>query len=243
MALEAGCELDIKRPSDAEEQLRRGGQEAGPAGRPPAASADRDHHGPRRSRQNLAAGQDPQEQRRGHRGRRHHAGDPRLARGARRQADHLPRYARPRGVHQDARPRRQRDGHRRHRGGRRRRRHAADRGGHQPRQGGRRLHRRRHQQGGSAQRQRQEDRAAALRPRPDPRHDGRRRAVRLHQRRHRQGHRRTARHALGRGRVARAEGQPEQAGLRHLPGSEAERGGRRLRHAAGPRRHARTAAT
>ena len=103
MAAEAGCELEIKRPQDAEGQLRRGGQEAGQPGRPPAAGADRDHHGPRRSRQNVAAGQDPQEQRRGHRGGRHHAGDPRLARGARRPADHLPRHARPRGLHQDAR--------------------------------------------------------------------------------------------------------------------------------------------
>ena len=93
MALEAGCELDIKHPSDAEVPLYRGGQEARPAGRPPTASADRDDHGPRRSRQNLAARQDSQEQRRGHGSRRHHAGDPRLARGARRSAGYIPRYA------------------------------------------------------------------------------------------------------------------------------------------------------
>ena len=41
-----------------------------------------------------------------------------------------------------------------------------------------------------------QDRAAALRPGPDPRQHGRRRAVRRDQRRHRQGHRRAARHAL-----------------------------------------------
>ena len=57
---------------------------------------------------------------------------PGLARREGRQADHLPRHARPRGVHEDAGPRGQRHRHRRHRRGRRRRRHAADRGGHQP---------------------------------------------------------------------------------------------------------------
>ena len=199
---------------------RRNDKPGQPRG-PGAARSDRHHHGPRRSRQDVAAGQDPPEQRGRHRGRRHHAGDPRLARRARRPADHLPRYARPRGVHQDARPRRQRHRHRRHRGGRRRRRHAADRGGHQPRQGGRRLHRRGHQQGGPAQRQPQQDAAAALRPERAARQHGRRHAVRRDQRRHRQGHRRTARPALGRGRAEGAEGQPEQAGQRHLPGSEA----------------------
>ena len=88
---------------------------------------------------------------------------PRLARRAQDgTADHLPRHARPRGVHQDARPRRQRHRHRRHRRRRRRRRHAADRGGHQPRQGRRRVDRRRHQQGRPAQRQPAPRPAAAL---------------------------------------------------------------------------------
>ena len=58
----------------------------------------------------------------------------------------LPRHARPRGLHPDARPRRQGHRHRRPGGGRRRRRHAADGRGHGPRQGGRRADRRRRQQ-------------------------------------------------------------------------------------------------
>ena len=103
IALEVGCELDIKRAGQRRGGIHRRGQEAGRPRKPPAAGADRHHHGPRRSRQDLAAGQDPQEQRGRHRGGRHHAGDSRLARGARRPADHLPRHARPRGVHQDAR--------------------------------------------------------------------------------------------------------------------------------------------
>ena len=81
-------------------------------------------------------------------------------------------------------------------------------------------HRRRHQQGRSAQRQPQQDRAAALRPGRAARQHGRRHAVRRDQRRHRQGHRRAARQLSAGRRTEGAEGQPEQAGQRHLPGSE-----------------------
>ncbi len=55
---------------------------------------------------------------------------------AARRQDHLHRHARPRGLHGDARPRRQGDGHRGAGGGGRRRRHAADDRGDQSRQGG-----------------------------------------------------------------------------------------------------------
>ena len=50
------------------------------------------------------------------------------------------------------------------------------------------------------------------------RQHGRRRAVRRNQRRHRQGHRRAARSDLAGRRAEGTEGQPEQAGPRHLPG-------------------------
>ena len=70
----------------------------------------------------------------GRRGGRHHPAHRRLPGAPRRQGDHLPRHARPRGVHRDARPRRARDRPRGDRGRRRRRRQAADRGGDRPRQ-------------------------------------------------------------------------------------------------------------
>ena len=70
------------------------------------APAGRDDHGPRRPRQDLAAGRDPHDRGRRGRGRRHHAAHRRLPGAPRRQRDHLPGHARPRGVHGDARPRR-----------------------------------------------------------------------------------------------------------------------------------------
>ncbi len=69
-------------------------------------SAGGHDHGPRRPRQDLAAGRDPRD--RGGRGRggRHHPAHRRLPGAPRGQGDHLPRHARPRGVHGDARARR-----------------------------------------------------------------------------------------------------------------------------------------
>ena len=88
------------------------------------------------------------------RGRRHHPAHRRLSGRADRQVeDHLPRYAGPRSLHRNARPRRQRHRHRRAGGGRRRRPHAADDRGDQPHQGGRRADDRRDQQDRQAGRQ------------------------------------------------------------------------------------------
>ena len=70
------------------------------------------------------------------------------------------------------------------------------------------------------------------------RQHGRRRAVRRDQRRHRQRHRRTARSDSARRRIEGTEGQSEQAGPRHLPRSAPARRRRRVRHAARARRHA-----
>ncbi len=79
--------------------------------------------------------------------------------------DHLHRYAGPRRLHGDARPRRQGHRHRRPGGRRRRRRDAADDRGHQPRQGGEGADDRRHQQDRQAGRQARAraHRAAAVR--------------------------------------------------------------------------------
>ena len=111
------------------------------------ASAGRDHHGPRRPRQDVAARLHPQGERRRGRSGRHHAAHrrvPRLA--AERQEHHVPRHAGPRGLHRDARARRAGDGHRRprRRGGRLG--HAADDRSDLPRQERRRAAHRRHQQ-------------------------------------------------------------------------------------------------
>ena len=138
------------------------------------APAGRDDHGPRRPRQDLAAGRDPRDRGRGRGGRRHHAAHRRLPGAPRRQGRDLPRHAGPRGVHRDARPRRQGDRHRGDRGGGRRRRDAADDRGDRPRQGGRRA------DGDRGQQDRQGGRRPESRPRraggagPDPRGVGRR---------------------------------------------------------------------
>ena len=94
--------------------------------------------------------------RRRDRGRRHHAAHRRVPdRGRRPEAD-VPRHAGPRGVHRDARPRREGDRHRGARRRRRRRRDAADEGVDQPRARGRGADRRRDQQ----------DRRSRREPRP-----------------------------------------------------------------------------
>ncbi len=120
----------------------RGGRDRpgcrGRRGQARRAAGGGDDHGPCRPRQDLAAGRDPQDQR-GLRGSgRHHPAHRRLSgEDTGRRDDHLPRHARPRGLHLDARPRRSGDRHRRAGGGRRRQRDAADHRGDQPRQGGR----------------------------------------------------------------------------------------------------------
>ena len=77
----------------------------------------------------------------GGRSRRHHAAHRRLPRRDAARHDHLPRHPGPRGVHRDARPRRQGDRHRHPGGGGRRRRDAADQGSDHAREGGRRADR------------------------------------------------------------------------------------------------------
>ena len=127
------------------------------------APAGRHDHGPRRPRQDLAARRDPRDRGGRGRGRRHHPAHRRLPGPPRRQDDHLPRHAGPRGVHRHARPRRPGHRHRRDRGRRRRRREAADARGDRPREGRRGADRRRGQQ------DRQGGRAARPRPhRDDP---------------------------------------------------------------------------
>ena len=109
--------------------------------------------GPRRPRQDLAAGLHPPRPRGGGRGRRHHAAHRRLPRGNAARHDHLPGHPGPRRLHGDARARRQGHRHRDPGRGRRRRCDAADQGSHRPRQGRRRAHRRGHEQDRQARRQ------------------------------------------------------------------------------------------
>ena len=106
-------------------------------GRSPAARAGGHRHGPRRPRQDLAAGLHPPRQGGGGRSRRHHAAHRRLPRRNRSRHDLVPGHPGPRGVHRHAGPRRAGHRHRDPGGGRRRRRHAADQGSHQAREGGR----------------------------------------------------------------------------------------------------------
>ena len=91
--------------------------------------------------------------RRQRRERRHHAAHSRLPRRKGRPHDRVRRYARPRGLHRNACPRRQCHRHCRAGRGRRRRRHAADGRSHQPRPGGGRADRGGAQQDRSARRQ------------------------------------------------------------------------------------------
>ena len=115
-----------------------------PAGReePRVAPAGGHDPGPRRPRQDQPAGQDPQRQRGGGRGRRHHAAhrgvDGRSRRRRGEEARHLHRHARPPGVHRHACPRREHDRRGRAGGLGGRRRAAADDRVDQPREGGRR---------------------------------------------------------------------------------------------------------
>ena len=80
--------------------------------------------------------------------RRHHAAHRRLHRRDQRPAHHLPRHPGPRGLHRDARARRDVHRYRHSRRRRGRRHHAADHRGHQPRQGSQDPHHRGRQQDG-----------------------------------------------------------------------------------------------
>ena len=138
------------RPQGRDRQRRRGGGRGARLRRrrrrprrPPARGHD---HGPRRPRQDLAAGRDPRDRGRRRRGRRDHPAHRRLPGAPERQDDQLHRHPGPRRVHRDARPRRRRHRHRRDRRRRRRRRDAADGRGDRPRQGRRRADARRGQQ-------------------------------------------------------------------------------------------------
>ncbi len=92
--------------------------------------------------------------------------------------DRLPRHAGPRGVHRDARPRRQRDRHRHPRRRGRRRRDAADERGHRPREGGEGPDHRRGEQDRQAGRRARAGQARARRARPAARGLGRRHDLR-----------------------------------------------------------------
>ena len=110
------------------------------------APAGRDDHGPRRPRQDDAARRDSRDGGRRHRGGRDHAAHRRLPGRRRRTQDHVPRHAGPRGVHGDARSRREGDRHRDPRRRGRRRRDAPDAGVDLPRARRRGADRRRDQQ-------------------------------------------------------------------------------------------------
>ena len=90
----------------------------------------------------------------------------------------LSRHAGSRGVHRDARPRRESHGHRGARRRRRRRRHAADEGIDRARACGRRADRRRREQDRPRRRERRPRQGRARAGRPQPRGLGRRHAVR-----------------------------------------------------------------
>ena len=144
----------------------------------------------------------------------------------------------PRGVHADARPRRQ--GHRRGHpgGGRRRRRDAADQGGHRPRQGRRRADHRRRQQDRQAGRQPGNGQAPALRPRPDARGVGRHHRVRRGLGQAEDQPRAAARDDPAGHRDRRAQGQPEALGAGHRARDQARSRPRPGGHRAGAGRHA-----
>ena len=127
---------DVKMQTFEEELLQVESEDIEPRGHRHARPG-RDRHGPRRPRQDDAARRHPRDPRRRARSRRHHPAHRRLRGAGQRPQRRVPRHAWPRGVHDDARPRRAR--HRRRRPGRRgrRRRHAADARGDRPRAGGR----------------------------------------------------------------------------------------------------------
>ena len=119
-----------------EDQLIQSVEEAASASEAVPRAPGRHDHGPRRSRQDVAARLHPPHESRRGRGRRHHAAHRRLQRRDAEGPHHVPRHAGPRGLHGHARARRQGHGHRRARRRGRRRRHAADDRSHPARQSG-----------------------------------------------------------------------------------------------------------
>ena len=197
------------------------------------------HHGPRRSRQDVAARRHPRSQRGGPRSRRHHPAHRRLPRGDERPQDRLHRHARPRSLHPHACPRRQGHRHRRAGGGGRRRRHAADPRSHRPRPRGQGADHRGDQQDRQARRAAGAHQAAARRPRPAGRRLGRR---------HRHGagfgahagqtSRPAARNDPAGGRHAGSQGQPGRPAMGTVHRSQARPRPRSGGHRAGAQRHA-----
>ena len=209
-----------------------------------SAAAGRHDHGPRRPRQDDAARRDPEREGRRDRGGRDHAAHRRVPGRRRRPEGHLPRHAGPRGLHRDARPRRQ--GHRHRRARRRRRRlgHAADARVDLARARGGRADRRRGQQGRPAGRKFRSRARGSLRRRPAARGVGRHDAGRARLRQAADRPRRPAREdPARRGSRARPEGEPECRGVgpdhrvapRHRPRARGD-DARPPRHAEGRRR-------
>ena len=208
-----------------------------------AAAAGRHRDGSRRPRQDLAPRLHPAHEGRGGRGGRYHAAHRRLSRDDAARHRHVPRHARPRGVHVDARARgedhRPRDPRRR----RRRRRDAADDRGDFARQGGRRPDRGRAQQDGQARGESRSGQAGARHARCRPRGVRRGVAVRPGLGEDRQGNRRVAGAGAAAGGGPRAEGAGrcggQGCGDRSPPGQGARSGGdrpRAERHAQARRR-------
>ena len=195
-------------------------------GRIAAAAAGGDGDGSRRSRQDVVARHDPPHARGERRSGRHHAAHRRVPRRNREGRHHVPRHARPRSLHGDARARRQ--GHRHGGPGRRcrRRRDAADQGSDRACQGGERAAGGRDQQDGQA---RSQHRARQAGTRGGKRAAGRirrRRAVHSGVGEDRRRHRPLARRPAAAGRSARAQGGEGRAGQGHRDRSAPRQGPR-----------------
>ncbi len=207
------------RPRDHDQACRRGGARAGVVRRqrrgPRSPTAGRDDHGSRRPRQDDAPRRHSRGRGRRDRGRRDHAAHRCVPGRGRRTAHHLPRHARPRGVHGHARARREGDRHRRARRRSRRRRHAADEGVDLTRSRRRGADRRCSQQDGRARRERRPREVGARGGGSPARGLGRYDTVLRGLREAEGQHRRPAREdPPRRGRGARSAREPGRRGIR-----------------------------